>query len=168
MMKKIVCLVFVLMLFGCSDNVDEVEKAVNLIPAAELHDLAEYTDLEEKNFEVFKAIGFEGVEYIIENRLDAYLWLSYPDCSNCQETINEIAGYAREKGITLYYFNPKAFASNQEEYEKLLDLFDPVLARNDEGERKVFTPELIRFENGEFADHHIGTDIEGLKSVIVE
>ena len=164
-MKKITVLILVLIMCACS-KVEQEEQVKEDLLSFEV-DMSDYGDaLDKDNYVVFKGINLDGVKDALENKKTGIVLISYSDCHNCLDVINDIAKYAKDNNITIYYFNAIGNIDTKEKYNEALALFSPVLDESKEGNKTIFTPETIKIENGEFVDHYIGTDLEKIFKII--
>ena len=166
-MKKITVLILALLLCSCSKvEQTKTETKQNDILCFEV-DMSGYGDsLDSQYYSAFKGINMTGIEDALNNKKDAVVLISYEECPNCQDVINDIGKYAKEKNVTIYYFNAIGEIDNEEKYDYALQVFDPILRENGDSGKTIFTPEIFRITNGEFAEHYIGTGLEDIYKVI--
>ena len=169
-MKKrlylILCLVSILILSGCTNQKQNTVAAEENIEWQELEYLDAYEQLDEKYYEVFRGIELEGLEKAIKEEKTCLIMLSFPSCHNCQEVINEIGKTAYELNKKIYILDPSKLVESKETYNKALEILNDVLLENDEGEKKLYTPEIIRIDKGKFADHFVGNGVDELTAII--
>ncbi len=127
--------------------------------------LEDYRELKRENYEIFREIDLDTLADILNERKTCNLLLSYPDCENCQSAIDDIASYARKNNEAVYYLDLLACLADKESYERALSLLEPVLRTNAEGEKRIYTPELIEIRDGAFGRYFIGVGKEELKEM---
>ena len=128
-------------------------------------DMSEYERFDQRNTEVFRQIDLEQLETILDQKQSVLLLVSSPQCSACQEVINDLAGKAKERGKPLCYINAAEIARDYESYSRFINVMSPVLVEED-GKRKIFTPELVKIDNGGFAGYYIGSDLNGFIEIL--
>ena len=165
-MKKITVLILVLIMCACSkvEHKKEESQAQDNILSFDA-DLSGYENLEEQYQDIFKAIDLTGLQDILDNKKSAFVLISHTSCHNCQDIINDVAKYAKENNVTLYYFDASKVITSREVFDKTLELLDPVLRETENG-KTIFTPEIIKIEDGEFVDYYIGTGLQKIFKII--
>ena len=128
-------------------------------------DMSGYENFDQNNIDVLKQIDLEQLEKILNQKASALLLVSSPQCGVCQEVINNLAVKAKEQDKVLYYMNATEIAEDYESYLRFLEIMNPVLIEED-GKKKIFTPELVKIVNGEFADHYVGSDLNRLIEIL--
>ena len=61
--------------------------------------------------------------------------------------------------------NATNIAEDYETYLQFIEIMSPVLIEED-GKKKIFTPELVKIVDGEFADHYVGSDLNRLIEIL--
>lgn len=112
----------------------------------------EYTEVGENNVFVYKT-GKEIVE-ILENGT-GIVYLGFPECQWCQAYIKMVDEVATDLEVkTIYYFNIKEDrANNTKVYQDIVKILDTNLEKNDEGNRRVYVPDITFVKNGEIIAH---------------
>ena len=128
-------------------------------------DMSGYENFDQDNIDVLRKIDLKQLEKILNQKASALLLVSSPQCGVCQEVINNLAVKAKEQDKVLYYMNATEVAEDYESYLRFLEIMNPVLIEDD-GKKKIFTPELVKIVNGEFADHYVGSDLNGLIEIL--
>ena len=128
-------------------------------------DMSGYENFDQDNIDVLRQIDLEQLEKILNQKASALLLVSSPQCGVCQEVVNDLAVKAKEQEKVLCYMNATEIAEGYESYLRFLEIMNPVLIEED-GKKKIFTPELVKIVNGEFADHYVGSDLNGLIEIL--
>ena len=128
-------------------------------------DMSGYENLDQSNAGIFRQIDLKQLETILDQKVSVLLFISSPQCGVCQEVIGELASKAKELDRTLCYINATDIASDYESYSRFLEIMSPVLVE-EEGKKKIFTPELVRIENGRLIDHCVGSDLNGFIEIL--
>ena len=128
-------------------------------------DMSGYENFDQDNIDVLRKIDLKQLEKILNQKASALLLVSSPQCGACQEVINDLVKTAKESNKPLCYMNATEIAEGYESYLRFLEIMNPVLIEED-GKKKIFTPELVKIVNGEFADHYVGSDLNGLIEIL--
>lgn len=118
----------------------------------------EYTEVGEDNVFVYR----DAVEII--NMLKhgtGVVYLGFPDCPWCQTYVKYLNEVAKEVGIEkIYYYNIlEDRTNNTKEYQEIVSQLKNVLQYDDEGNSRVYVPNVSFHVNGEI----IGNDCETSK-----
>lgn len=153
-MKNKVLIGFLLLvcILGCvlifySLRSNQVEKS----DALRFHE--EYNKVSEDN--VFTYRSAEEIIKILENGTGV-VYLGYPECQWCQAYVpmlNEVAkGIGLEK---IYYYNIRdARKENTKEYQRIVELLQDNLLFDDEGNRRVYVPDVTVVKDGKILGHN--------------
>lgn len=89
------------------------------------------------------------------------VFLGFPSCAWCQQYVGYLSEIAKEKGLDkIYYYNiEKDRADNTELYQKLVSILSSHLQYDDEGQRRIFVPNVTFVIDGQI----IGNDLESSK-----
>lgn len=128
-------------------------------------DMSGYENFDQDNIDVLRQIDLEQLEKILNQKASALLLVSSPQCGVCQEVVNDLAVKAKEQEKVLCYMNATEIAEGYESYLRFLEIMSPVLIEED-GKKKIFTPELVKIVDGEFADHYVGSDLNRLIEIL--
>jgi len=159
----IVTVLMLILLCGCVKQKETDLKTAEYIWT--VPDTSGYEDFDQNNIDVLRQIDLEQLEKIMNQKASALLLVSSPQCGVCQEVINDLAAKAKEADIPLCYIDAADIAKEHESYLRFLEIMDPVLLEED-GKKKIFTPELVNIENGKFAAYYIGSDLNGLIEIL--
>ncbi len=115
----------------------------------------EYKSVGTENVFVYKEI--DEIIKIMENGTGV-VYLGFPDCPWCQAYVKYLNEVAKEVGIEkIYYYNIlEDRKANTKEYQKIVSILDEYLQYDDEGNKRIFVPNVSFHINGEV----IGVDFE--------
>lgn len=79
------------------------------------------------------------------------VYLGFPECPWCQTYTVYLNEVAKENGIEkIYYLNIKEMRSNNtENYQKIVKLLDSILEKDENGNKKVYVPQVVFVKKGE-------------------
>ena len=86
------------------------------------------------------------------------VYLGFPECKWCQAYVKYLDEVSKEVGIEkIYYFNIfEDRKNNTKEYQKIVSILDSYLQYDNEGNKRVYVPNVSFHINGEV----IGVDFE--------
>ena len=115
----------------------------------------EYSEVSSDNVFVYKNI--DEIIKIMENGTGV-VYLGFPECPWCQEYVKYLDEVAKEVGISkIYYFNIlEDRKDNTDEYQKIVSILEDYLQYDDEGNKRVYVPNVSFHIKGEV----IGVDYE--------
>lgn len=115
----------------------------------------EYTEVDKDNVFVYKDI--DEIINILKYGTGV-VYLGFPECPWCQAYVKYLNDIAKEVGIEkIYYFNIlEDRKNNTEEYQEIVSILSDNLLRDDEGNLRVFVPNVSFVVKGEI----IGNDNE--------
>ena len=118
----------------------------------------EYTKVPEDN--VFDYVSATKVIDILKNGTGV-VYLGFPECAWCQQYVVYLNEVAKENGIdTIYYYNIKdARTNNTESYKKITELLKDYLPTDDEGNERVYVPDVTFVKDGVIVGHDNETSI---------
>lgn len=113
---------------------------------------SEYDGVKEDNIFVYKSLS--DINKILESGTGV-VYLGFPECPWCQKYVVYLEEVAEEVGINKIYYNDilDYRADNSKEYQKTVELLDNYLLLDDEGNKRVFVPEIVVVKNGEIIGH---------------
>lgn len=117
---------------------------------AGLHE--DYTDLPDEN-----VVVQESASNIIERYENGtgIIFLGFKECPWCQELLPLANEAASAEGEKVYYLDiKKARESNSEEYQKLVSILSPHLAKDANGQPRIMVPDVSLVRNGEIVWRH--------------
>ena len=144
----LICLVIGLVLiFTNSEKVEDSELFAS-----------EYTQVDEDNVFVYKSA--KEIIQILENGTGV-VYLGFPECKWCQAYVPYLDEVAKENNIDkIYYFNIREDREkNTADYKKIVELTNDFLLYNDEGEKRVFVPDVYVVLDGEILSHNNETSM---------
>lgn len=118
----------------------------------------EYTKVSEDN--VFDYVSATKIIDILKNGTGV-IYLGFPECAWCQQYVVYLNEVAKENDIeTIYYFNIKdARTNNTESYKKITELLKNYLPTDDEGNERVYVPDVTFVKDGVILGHDNETSI---------
>ena len=119
---------------------------------------SEYKQVDEDN--VFVNRDAKEIIRILENGTGV-VYLGFPECKWCQAYVPYLDEVAKENNInTIYYFNIKEDREkNTSDYKKIVELTSEFLGYDDEGEKRVFVPDVYVVLDGEILSHNNETSM---------
>lgn len=119
---------------------------------------SEYSTVSKDNPFVYRT-GDEIVD-ILEHGTGV-VFLGFPSCPWCQKYVGYLSEVAKEKGLEVvnYYDIEQDRADNTELYQKLVSILSPYLQYSDEGQRRIFVPNVTFVIDGQI----VGNDLETSK-----
>ena len=118
----------------------------------------EYTKVPEDN--VFDYVSATKIIDTLKNGTGV-VYLGFPECAWCQQYVVYLNEVAKENGIdTIYYYNIKdARTNNTESYKKITELLKNYLPTDDEGNERVYVPDVTFVKDGVIVGHDNETSI---------
>ena len=115
----------------------------------------EYTKVSEENVFVYRNI--DEIIKIMKNGTGV-VYLGFPECKWCQAYVSYLNEVAKETGLEeIYYFNIlEDRKNNTEQYQEIVSLLEGQLQYDDEGNSRVYVPNVSFHVKGEI----IGNDYE--------
>ncbi len=112
----------------------------------------EYTKVRENNPFIYKT-GEEIIEIL--NSGTGIVYLGFPECQWCQSYIKMVDDVASDLEVkNIYYFNIKDDrASNTKVYQDIVKILDSNLEKDDEGNKRIYVPELVFVKKGKIIAH---------------
>lgn len=119
----------------------------------------EYPGVGENNVFEYKTI--EEIIKIFESGTGV-VYLGFPECPWCQRYVIYLNEVANDVGLkNIYYFNIlQDRKDNTEGYRTLLSLLDGYLLNDDDGNPRIFVPDISVVVNGEIVGHDNETSME--------
>ena len=119
----------------------------------------EYTQVSEDNVFVYRNID-EIIQIMEEGT--GVVFLGFPECEWCQAYVKYLDETAKEMGIDeVYYFNIKEDREeNTKEYQKIVELLEPRLQKDDEGEPRVYVPNVSFHADGKLVGNNCETSLD--------
>ena len=171
-MKKIlkIALTFVLglsLLTACSSNKQEVKQNTQQENQNEATsgltvgtDMSDYNGFEVKE-NMFIETTAEDVLKILEDKKSALVYFGFPACPWCEDIVPILNEAAKNQNYPVLYVEARDKDGNlnysEEIKAKLYDAFDYTLVENENGEKTMYFPYVVRIMDGVVVDAHIGT-----------
>ena len=158
MKKTFVCLILLLVMFGCSKN----KEVPNFNSGFEIEtyrtDMSGYNGLTSVNHRFLGTTVSQLKKTIDENGYGAFV-LSRITCDHCQLCMKYINQAAEELGVYVYYLNGESSIYpivGTDDYD-VLDFYTKSIQEKDEtGEIVLQTPHFFTVVNGKFVDSFVG------------
>lgn len=165
-MKKIGLLLLSMsfILFACDSDKEEETGNKNVCDVdleCDTADMSEYENFNEEDH-VFLEINFDEAKKLLEtDDFNGIIYFGYPTCPWCIEALPIMNEVAKEKELSIYYVNKKSDINQEHpEWEQATtDILDAAygLDKDDDGNPRIYVPEVIVVKDGEVVDHHMGT-----------
>jgi len=112
----------------------------------------EYTEVGIDNVFVYRDI--DEIINILENGT-GIVYLGFPECPWCQKYVVYLNEVAKSMGVEkIYYFNIlEDRKNNTEEYKKIVSILSEELDYDEEGNKRVFVPDVTFVVKGEIVGH---------------
>lgn len=112
----------------------------------------EYTSVSKENVFVYKTAK-EVIE-MLENGTGV-VYLGFPECDWCQAYTPILNDVAKETGVKeIYYFNIKEDRTNNtSDYKKIVSLLGDNLTNDDEGNKRIYVPDVTFVKEGVIIGH---------------
>ena len=113
----------------------------------------EYSEVNDNNVFVYRDIN--EIINILENGT-GIVYLGFPECKWCQAYVVMLDEVAREEGLEkIYYFNIlEDRKNNTDEYQKIVKLLGENLLFDEEGNKRVYVPDVTAVLKGEIIGHN--------------
>lgn len=158
MKKKVLIIALVLIvLIGLGIFFIVNNKEVELTDAQKF--ALEYKEVSEDNVFVYRNID-EIIQIMEEG--SGIVYLGFPECEWCQAYVKYLDEVAKEMEIEeVYYFNIKEDREeNTKEYKKIVKLLEERLQKDDEGELRIFVPNVSFHANGKLVGNNCETSLD--------
>lgn len=112
----------------------------------------EYIEVGEEN--IFEYKSTDEIVKILEGGTGV-VYLGFPECPWCQRYVVYLNEVAKESGVeNIYYTNILQDRKNHTEgYQKLVSMLDGYLLNDNEGNPRIFVPDITLVQNGEIVGH---------------
>lgn len=93
---------------------------------------------------------------------EAVIFFGFKECIWCQEYAPILNDYAKQNSIeTIYYVDIKQDrANNTEQYQDLIKLLDKYLSVDDNGQKRIYVPDVYFVSGGKIVGHNNDTSAE--------
>lgn len=118
----------------------------------------EYNLNDESNPFVYKTS--DEIINILENGT-GIVYLGYPECPWCKEYVKMLVSVFKKTSVdTIYYFDIKEDReSNSENYKKIVSILSDNLEYDDEGNKRVYVPDITFVKKGKIIGHDNETSL---------
>lgn len=139
----VLIIVGIILFFALNDNKSETD--------AEKFS-KEYTSVPTDNVFVYRDI--DEIINILENGT-GIIYIGFPECPWCQKYVVYLNEVAKTMGVEkIYYLNiMEDRKNNTKEYQKLVSLLDEYLDYDEEGNKRIFVPNVTFVVKGEIVGH---------------
>lgn len=119
----------------------------------------EYTEVSKDNIFVYKSID-EIIKIMEEGT--GIVYLGFPECAWCQAYVPYLNEVAKEEGIEeIYYFNiMEDRKENTKEYKKIVELLKERLQKDNEGNERVYVPNVSFHADGKLVGNNCETSLD--------
>ena len=121
--------------------------------------IKEYTGVSEDNVFVYKTS-----DEIIKTLEDGtgIVYMGFPECDWCQAYVVMLNDVAKDIGVKeIYYFNIKEDrANNTSDYKKIVGILEGILLNDEEGNPRVYVPDVTFVKNGKIIGHDNETSLD--------
>lgn len=140
-------LIIFLIIHNAKNNILDNEKFAN-----------EYTEVGKNNVFVYR--NADEIIKILEGGT-GIVYIGFPECPWCQSYVPMLNEVAKEEGVEkIYYFNIRDDRQkNTKEYQKIVKLVKSYLMKDDEGNERIFVPDVYAVKNGIILSHNNETSV---------
>ena len=151
MMKKLLILILVFLMAGCSAKPD-LSYEVESFPV----DMSGYDGVTSVDHN-FVGVRCEEVFRAIQEKGSAVFYLGYKDCPHCQKCVKHLNKVAKELGVTVCYIDAKSktYPLTDELMDDLIVALYEVLRKDEDGEKALYTPHVFTIINGKVSGSQI-------------
>ena len=140
-------LIIFLIIHNVKNNIPDNEKFAN-----------EYTEVGKNNVFVYR--NADEIIKILEGGT-GIVYLGFPECPWCQAYVPMLNEVAKEEGVEkIYYFNIREDRQeNTKDYQKIVKLVKNYLMKDDEGNERIFVPDIYAIKDGKIIAHNNETSV---------
>lgn len=140
-------LIIFLIIHNVKNNIPDNEKFAN-----------EYTEVGKNNVFVYR--NADEIIKILEGGT-GIVYLGFPECPWCQAYVPMLNEVAKEEGVEkIYYFNIREDRQeNTKNYQKIVKLVKNYLMKDDEGNERIFVPDIYAVKDGKIIAHNNETSV---------
>lgn len=135
-------------LFKISENITDSERFYK-----------DYTEVSVDNVFKYATIN-QAIELLKSEK--AIIFFGFKECTWCQKYAPILNEYAKENKVdTIYYVDIKEDrANNTPEYKELLNILDKYLSKDDNGNKRIYVPDVYFVSDGKIVGHNNDTSME--------
>lgn len=143
----LLALIIFIIVYNAKNNIPDNEKFAN-----------EYTEVGQNNVFVYR--NADEIIKILEGGT-GLVYLGFPECPWCQAYVPMLNEAAKEEGVEkIYYFNIREDRQeNSKNYQKIVKLVKNYLMKDDEGNERIFVPDVYAVKDGKILSHNNETSV---------
>lgn len=163
-MKKLLSLLLVLLcLTGCSKEYPSPDLSNDFQLETYMVDMSGYDNLKSSGH-MFKGTTVSELKRTVDEKGYGVFVLSRTSCSHCQLAMQYLNAVAEELNVYVYYIDAESDTYpiiDTENYDILFNILEPVLDKDDNGDKVIQTPDVFTIVDGEISANQIGTTWTG-------
>lgn len=164
-MKKIITILLILLcLVGCSkEEYPSPDLNNEFTLETYLADMSGYQNLKSTGH-MFKGTTVSELKRTIDEKGYGVFVLSRTSCSHCQLAMQYLNEVASNLDVYIYYIDAESDIYpilGTDNYDVLFEVLEPVLEKDEDGEKTIQTPDVFTIVNGEITANQIGTTWTG-------
>lgn len=151
-----------LLLVACS-NTKEPDLNLNFNLETYMADMSGYQNLKSTGH-MFLGTTVSELKRTVDEKGYGVFVLSRTSCSHCQLAMQYLNEVAEQLNVYVYYIDAESETYpilGTDNYNTLLELLDPVLDIDENGEKYIQTPDVFTIVDGEITANQIGTTWTG-------
>lgn len=158
-MKKIILLLCLFILLSCQTNksVPQYPYTINYSAV----DMSAYKGIK-STLHHFRKIKTEEIFNTIDNKSSGIFLIATSMCNCCQAVSRYINEVAMELDVYVYYLDvydeQEDLSENKELQNKIKEYLNPILGKDENGEKAILTPQLFTVINGKITSSQICFD----------
>lgn len=143
----LLALIIFIIVYNAKNNIPDNEKFAN-----------EYTEVGQNNVFVYR--NADEIIKILEGGT-GLVYLGFPECPWCQAYVPMLNEAAKEEGVEkIYYFNIREDRQeNSKNYQKIVKIVKNYLMKDDEGNERIFVPDVYAVRDGKILSHNNETSV---------
>lgn len=153
-MKKVIIVIACILLVGCgSKEANDITKFKE-----------EYESLNESNVPLQvdheTKLTYLDTKQVVEflEKKTGIIYFGFPSCPWCRNAIPVLLQVAKEKNMTVYYYDSSNIpAEEEDDFSKVMSILYDHLTENEEGEKTLYVPDIYFLKNGQIVGNHLGT-----------
>ncbi len=167
-MKKLIIVIIVLSLFGCSQKKD-MDAGCDVSDPCKVADLSDYEGFMATDH-VYKEATFSSILSKIDKKESFVVYFGFATCPWCVDILPILDEVAKTNKTDVYYVDVRPGKTNSTEedirkndnadYMKFVSIVSSTLKNDDNGNKRLYVPHVFFFKNGELLVDHKGT-LEG-------
>lgn len=95
---------------------------------------------------------------VIKNK-SGIIYFGFPECPWCRNAVPVLLDSAKQNNVKkIYYLNPKEYrGQNNNQYQELVDILSSHLNEDEDGNKKLYVPDVYFVKNGKILGNNLGT-----------